>query len=105
MCDKRVQDNSIQCVDCSKWIHKRCSGYKDVLRDGLQYKCPRCNGQIPNSVAPEETKHINLGDDKIECVEKFCYLGDMLGAEGCAEAAVRNRVRCASGNFMNWHLF
>ena len=86
-------------MDCSKWIHKRCSGYKGVLREGLQYKCPRCNGQIPTSVASEETKHINLGDDKIECVQKFCYLGDMLGAEGGVEAAVRNRVRCAWGKF------
>ena len=37
-------------MDCSKWIHKRCSGYKGVLREGLLHKCPRCDGQIPNSV-------------------------------------------------------
>src|SRR5580698_4327326 len=60
MCGKGVRDNSIQCVDCSKWIHKRCSGYKGVQREGLQYKCSRCNGQIPNSVTSEQTKHTNL---------------------------------------------
>jgi len=98
MCGKGVRDNSIQCVDCSNWIHKRCSGYKGVLR-GLQYRCPRCGGKILNSVAPDETIKINLGDDKIECMQKFCYLGDMLGAEGGAEPAVRNRVRCAWGKF------
>jgi hypothetical protein len=99
MCGKGVRGNSIQCVDCSKWIHKRCSGYKGVLREGLKYQCPRCSGQILNSVAPEEPIEINLGDEKIECVQKFCYLGDMLGAEGGVEAAVRNRVRCAWGKF------
>ena len=99
MCGKGVERNSIQYVDCSKWIHKRCSGYKGVLKEGLQYQCPRCSGKILNIVAPDEIIEINLGDDKIECVQKFCYLGDMLGAEGGVEAAVRNRVRCAWGKF------
>ena len=31
---------------------------------------------------------------KLECVPKFCYLGDTLGAVGVKEAA-RVRVRCA----------
>jgi len=62
MCEKGVRDNSIQCIDCSKWIHKRCSSYKGVLRERLQYKCPRCSGQIPSRIAPEETKYINLKD-------------------------------------------
>ena len=45
MCGKGVRGNSIQCVDCSKWIHKRCSGYKGVLREGLQNQCPRCSAK------------------------------------------------------------
>src|SRR5579863_7511247 len=105
-----VERNSIQCVDCSKWIHKRCSGYKGVLREGLQYQCPRCSGKILNSVAPDETIEINLGDDEIEYVQKFCYLDDMLGAKGGVEAAMRNRVRGVNVNvlgvnFMNWCSF
>ena len=32
---------------------------------------------------------------KLECVPKFCYLGDTLGAGGGAEEAARARVRCA----------
>ena len=36
---------------------------------------------------------------KFECVPKFCYLGDTLGAEGCVEEAARARVRCAYANF------
>ena len=30
-----------------------------------------------------------------ECVTKFCYLGDMIGAGGGAADASRTRVRCS----------
>ena len=36
---------------------------------------------------------------KLECVSKFCYLGDLIGSGGCAEVASRARVRCAWGKF------
>ena len=32
---------------------------------------------------------------KLECVPKFCYLGNTLGAGGGVEEAARARVRCA----------
>ena len=35
---------------------------------------------------------------KLECVSKFCYIGDTLGAGGVEEAA-RARVRCAWAKF------
>jgi len=37
--------------------------------------------------------------DKMECVDKFCYLGDCIGAGGGAEEASRARVRCAWAKF------
>ena len=36
---------------------------------------------------------------KLECVSKFCYLGDMIGSSVEAEKASRARVRCAWGKF------
>ena len=36
---------------------------------------------------------------KFECVDKFCYLGDMLSAGGGAEEAAKTRVRSAWGKF------
>ena len=33
--------------------------------------------------------------DKVECVEKFCYLGDTLGCSGGVVEASKARVRCA----------
>jgi len=41
---------------------------------------------------------IELGG-KLEWVDKFCYLGDMIGSGGGAEEASRARVRCAWGKF------
>ena len=36
---------------------------------------------------------------KLECVPKFCYLGDTLGAGGGVDEAARARVRCAWAKF------
>jgi len=36
--------------------------------------------------------------NKLECVDKFFYLGDLIGASGGAEEASRARVRCAWEN-------
>ena len=41
----------------------------------------------------------NWVNEKLECVEKFCYLGDMIGAGGGVEEASRARVRCAWAKF------
>jgi hypothetical protein len=32
VCDKRVKANSVLCIGCKKWVHKRCSGVKCVLK-------------------------------------------------------------------------
>ena len=36
---------------------------------------------------------------KLECVPKFCYLADTLGARGGVDKAARARVRCAWSKF------
>ena len=36
---------------------------------------------------------------KLECVTKFCYLGDTLEAGGGADEEARARVRCAWAKF------
>ena len=37
---------------------------------------------------------------KLEVVDRFCYLGDMLSARGGCELACRTRAKCAWGKFM-----
>jgi len=54
----------------------------------------RVDGQLfQDVVAMKEIKISSL--DKLECIDKFCYLRDLIGAGGGAEKASRARVRCA----------
>src|ERR1051325_7958622 len=39
------------------------------------------------------------GNSALECVDRFCYLGDMIGAGGGVEEATRNRVRYTWAKF------
>ena len=43
--------------------------------------------------------HIKLNGASLECVDKFCYLGDLIGSGGGAEDASSMRVKCAWGKF------
>ena len=100
VCGRGVGRNSIQCTSCKVWIHKRCSGIKGSLTQVHQYRCRKCeSGEDPVGV-PEMLRQISLGEGQnLECVEEFCYLGDMIGAGGGAGAAARARVRCAWSKF------
>ena len=70
VCDKRVKANSILCVGCGKWVHKRCSGVKGALKkmEGV-FQCKRC---VRGVLAVDE--EISM-DDGIERVDSFVYLG------------------------------
>ena len=100
VCMKGVGSNSVECTVCKKWVHKKCSGVKEKLREGLVgYKCPICSGQVQRRF-DDGVKEVELsGSGKLECVNKFCYLGDVIGSGGGASDASRNRVRCAWGKF------
>jgi hypothetical protein len=52
------------------------------------------------SCAKEDVGEVSMNQEEVlECVKKFCYLGDMLGCGGSAGEASRTRVRCAWGKF------
>jgi len=97
VCRKGVGRNSIVCTVCKKWVHKRCSGIAVKLKVVNDFKCKSC----VESMGPEEVRSEvvieNVG--KLERVDRFCYLGDMIGAGGGVEEATRARVRCAWGKF------
>ena len=48
---------------------------------------------------PERTEVAVGSDGELQCVEKFCYLGDMIGAGGGSRDASITRVRCAWSKF------
>ena len=100
VCKKGVSDNSIWCVECLKWVHKRCSGISGKLKSSNDFNCRRClegeNGLFQSVLLKEVVIEPNV---KLECVTKFCYLGETLGAGGGAEEAARARERCAWAKF------
>ena len=96
--------NSIACTKCRLWIHKRCSGLKDLRRvsgtEIANYECRKCKFDMLHGTGFEEDKVMALGvREECEVVDKFCYLGDMLSAGGGADAAVVTRIGCAWKKF------
>jgi len=99
VCKKGVGSNAIQCNSCTKWVHKRCSGVKGRLKTDPSFQCRSCIGNMQEE-QDVARKEVDMGEDgKMELVERFCYLGDMIGAGGGAEDAVRCRISCAWGKF------
>ena len=92
VCNRGVGANSILCVGCNKWCHKRCSGLNSFA--GINaYTCPVCSGLLQQTARVDES--IILDSGTLEEVSEFCYLGDMIDCEGGAERAVRHRIAVA----------
>ena len=93
VCRKGVGRNSILCSRCKLWVHKRCSGMKGQLKDVSSFECIKCKNVV---VVKARKNSVQLEQDvALDCVEVFCYLGDMIEAGGGAEEASRVRIRCA----------
>ena len=94
VCRKGVGANSIVCTVCKQWVQKRCSGLSgslSVVVVGFKFsRCVEGTGW-EETMKEMEVEHVG----KLECVSKFCYLGDMIGSGVGAEEASRARVRCA----------
>ena len=45
VCRKGVKSNSIFCLGCSHWVHKKCSGSTGALVDNPEYRCSRCSSE------------------------------------------------------------
>ena len=68
--------------------HKRCRGVTGKLTGVVGYTCKRCVDFIPVDIG--RLREVSIGQNyKLECVEKVCYLGDMIGSGGGAEEASR----------------
>jgi len=60
-----------------------------------------CSGCL-NPVTSAGSTSVDIGASaKLELVDKFCYLGDMLSVDGDADAAVEARIRIGIG----WNKF
>ena len=90
VCHKGVGSNSIWCNQCSLWMHKRCSGIRGRLQNNGEFECAVCRGEQVERVRWER---IVLAGESFDCVEEFCYLGDVICAGGGAGASSVARVR------------
>jgi hypothetical protein len=102
ICMKGVGSNSICCGACGKWVHKKCSRVKGRLKAQKDYQCSNCRNtaaRITVTKTGERKKYTELETEvTINCVDEFCYLGDMLSSGGVAEEASRTWVKCGLKN-------
>jgi len=82
VCSKWVGSsaNANQCKSCYGWIHKRCSRnagnlHNSIVNTAVYIVHGRKKSCKVWSVAANSTQT----RPKLECIEKFCYLNDMIG--------------------------
>ena len=85
-------------VACHRWVHKRCSGISSRLGYVADFHCRRCLDGDSAQVMLLSEVELEPGV-KVECVSKFCYLGDTQGYGGGVVEVARARVRCAWAKF------
>ena len=90
VCRKVVGRNSVFCMSCYGWVHKKCSGIKGRLFDIPDFKCHRCL-DLACPIDDRPVEHVSLGGQKLEVVESFIYLGDGISPnEGCEVSTIAN---------------
>jgi len=89
MYGKRVKTNPIECTACKAWVHKRCLGVRGALTRVKDYECEHCKGSHDNE---DEVKYVKLRNERIEVVQKFYNLGNVVGSSGDVQSSVTARV-------------
>ena len=90
---KSVGANSILCLNCRNWVHKRCSGIKTSLRNCENFICKTCS--TTTRVVDPFPNCITINRGELEIVSEFCYLGDVIGQTGGCTDAVSSRIGSA----------
>ena len=86
------------CGGCKRWVHKKCSGIKGPLRPDPEFRCARCLGTA-RAIDEREVSEVEVGNEKLEVIPEFCYLGDMLSAGGGCKLAAITCCKWAWGKF------
>jgi len=97
VCSKGVRSNSLQRNSCQKWVHKKCSGIKGSISKVA--KSFMFSGRLKPVTSAGRTSVDIWGSTKLELVDKFCYLGDILSVDGDADTAVEARIRIGWNKF------
>ena len=89
-CGKGVEANVIWCQCCKRWCHQRRSGLRNLRRTVDNFRFPTC---VRGVVAVPQ--RLEVGEDSLEIVDNFRYLGDVILCGGGVKSAVRDRISCA----------
>ena len=92
VCGERVGRNSSQYTKCQRWVQSRCS---DVPRKVSLLSCWGvfvCRTCLGHNSSVEEKLEFKRGEDVLEEVQKFCYLGDMISCYSGPSEAVSARI-------------
>ena len=65
--------NSIWCHCCEKWCYQRCSGLRNLRRLGDNFRYPMCVRGVVVVAG-----RLDVGEDSLEIVDSFRYLGDVM---------------------------
>ena len=98
VCHKGVGVNSVYCHSCKHWVHYRCSKMRGRLHTNPEFMCTACKDR-EFGVGDFEEVTVNCGGRPLEVVDKFCYLGDTIGARGGAEDSITARIRSGWNKF------
>ena len=91
VCRKGVGRNSIFCTSCDAWVNKKCRGIKEGL---LTYQV-----SIVTEIQAQHALLIELGDQKLDVVKPFVYLGDRISPNGGCKVTTIARIRSTWGTF------
>ena len=92
--------NEILCDGCERWVHKKCSGIKGHLLPESEFLSAQCLGTA-RAIGGRQSLEVEVGNEKLEVVPEFCYIGDMLSAGCGCELAAITHCKCAWGKFRN----
>jgi len=104
VCRQGVGVNSIFCWSCNHWIHHRpCSGIRGRLKEDPNFKCSRCLGTA-RPIDARPVTEFAIGEQKIDVVDCFCYLGNSTCAGGGAPGQSPHGFAAPGANLRNCYL-
>jgi len=79
-----------------KWVHRRCSGVKESLyKVNTYFYMQELHSRKTDSSYGYGNEQLDIGSGALlEKVDKFCFLGDVLDADGGCDSAVMTRDMC-----------
>ena len=98
VCRKGVGKNSIFCSGCLFQVLKKCSDIPVRLVEDPDFRCRRCLGNA-QEIDGRPCVEIQLGDEKLDPVDNFVYLGNCISPGGYFELATIKRCQPAWGKF------